>query len=190
MRRATAVSTKGHWSPAQEIAAVTLDFDDRHRRRIRLVDDQGEAFLLDLAEATRFEDGDGLVLADGGGIIRVCAAGEAVADITPASLEDTIKLAWHIGNRHTPMQVLDGGILRIRDDHVLVAMVERLGAKVQRLNAAFSPESGAYHDHGGKAGGHSHDHDHDHSHDHDHDHSHDHSHDHDHGHGHGHDHAY
>ena len=176
MRRATAVCGKESWSSEQEIATVTLDFDDRHRRRIRLVDDRGEAFLLDLAEATRFEDGDGLQLEGDGGVIRVCAAAEAVADITPPSLEDTIKLAWHIGNRHTPMQVLAGGRLRIRDDHVLVAMVERLGANVQRLNAGFSPESGAYHDHGERSG-HAHEHgpETDHAHGHEHQHHHDHA---------------
>ena len=147
MRRATSVHAKGTWPQDREVATVTLDFEDRHRRRIRL------------------GDGDALAVADSGDMIRVIAAAEAVADITAPDIDAAVKLAWHIGNRHTPMQVLPGGGLRIRDDHVLVAMVERLGAKVHRHHAGFSPEAGAYHD-GGGAGHHHHDHDHDHAHGH------------------------
>ena len=54
MRRATSVHAKGTWPQDREVATVTLDFEDRHRRRIRLVDDGGADFLLDLPEATRF----------------------------------------------------------------------------------------------------------------------------------------
>ena len=165
MRRATSVHAKGTWPQDREVATVTLDFEDRHRRRIRLVDDGGADFLLDLPEATRFGDGDALAVVDSGDMIRVIAAAEAVADITAPDIDAAVKLAWHIGNRHTPMQVLPGGGLRIRDDHVLVAMVERLGAEVHRHHAGFSPEAGAYHD-GGGAGHHHHDQDHDHAHGH------------------------
>ncbi len=157
MRRATTACLAGTWPEAEAIGTVTLDYDDRYRRRIRLHDDAGAAFLLDLAEATRLTDGDGLAVSDGG-YIRVRAAAEPVADIRCAGLTETARVAWHIGNRHIAVQVLSDGALRIRDDHVIVDMARRLGAEVARMSAPFSPEPGAYaqsnaHDHG-----HGHDH--------------------------------
>jgi len=142
MRHAINVKSQGHWSGAP-VASVTLGFDDRHRRRIRMRDDQGRAFLLDLPDAVLLTDGDGLEL-DGGGIIAVYAAAEPVADIRCRSMAHAARIAWHIGNRHTAIQVLDDGSLRISDDHVLVAMVEGLGAQVMRRDAPFQPEPGAY----------------------------------------------
>jgi urease accessory protein len=125
------------------VCEVTLAFDERHRRRLRMTDDAGEPFLLDLAKAVVLADGDGLAL-DGNGYIRVRAAAEPVADVAAATAAETARLAWHIGNRHTPVQVLADGTLRIRDDHVLVAMLEGLGATVTRHVASFTPEPGAY----------------------------------------------
>lgn len=148
MRRATSVIRAGQGADAPA-ATVTLAFADRHRRRIRLTDDTGEPFLLDLPDATRLGHGDDLVLEDGGHI-RIAAAVEAVADITGTDPAHTARIAWHIGNRHTPVQVLDDATLRIADDHVLVAMAEGLGATVLRHQAPFAPEPGAYasgHDH-------------------------------------------
>jgi len=153
MRRATTACGAGTWPEAEAVATVTLDFDDRHRRRIRLHDDKGEPFLLDLEEATRLADGDGLVVSEGG-YIRVCAADEAVADVHGRDLSETARLAWHIGNRHIPVQVLDDGALRIRDDHVIVDMARLLGAEVEQKSAPFSPEPGAY----ASPNGHGHDH--------------------------------
>jgi urease accessory protein len=154
MRRSTTIAPAGSWPAEREVASVTLDFDRRHRRRFRLSDDAGEDFLLDLAHAAQLADGDGLVLADGG-IVRVRAADEAVLDIVCGSAVENARLAWHIGNRHTPVQVLADGTLRIRDDHVLAAMIEGLGATVNRRSAPFDPEPGAYADVGH---GHTHDH--------------------------------
>ncbi len=139
------------------MATVTLDFEDRYRRRIRLHDDEGEPFLLDLAEATRLADGDGLVVSDGG-YIRVCAADEAVADLRCRNLTETARVAWHIGNRHIPVQVLADGALRIRHDHVIVDMARLLGAEVEQKTAPFSPEPGAYVQPNGHGSGHGHDH--------------------------------
>ena len=133
---------------------MTLAFDERHRRRIRMTDDAGVPFLLDLAKAMVLGDGDGLAL-DGDGYIRVRAAAEPVADVRAATAAETARLAWHIGNRHTPVQVLADGTLRIRDDHVLVAMLEGLGAFVTRRLASFTPEPGAY---AGTGDGHGHRH--------------------------------
>lgn len=159
MRRAVAVLSKSFWPLAEAVGTVTLAFHDRHRRRVRMSEDSGADFLLDLPQAAVLGDGDGLVL-EGGGYIQVRAASEAVADIFGASSEHLAKLAWHIGNRHVPLQVLPNGVLRILDDHVLVDMVHGLGAEVVRHRAPFAPEAGAY------AGGHKHEHAHDHGHPH------------------------
>ena len=143
MRRATAVAAAGQWPEHERIASVTLAFDDRYRRRLRLVDDDGHPFLLDLNEATHLGDGDGLAL-DDGGYVRVRAAPEPCADIRCASGAEATRVAWHIGNRHVPLQVLPDGALRIRRDHVIMAMVESLGAQLNLVTAPFAPEAGAY----------------------------------------------
>ncbi len=143
MRRVLHITAKGHWRPGDAVGSVTLAFGDRHKRRFKMADDGGVPFLLDLEAAVLLADGDGLVL-EGGGVILVRAATEPVADIHCSSLEETARMAWHIGNRHTPLQVLEGGVLRILDDHVLVHMVESLGARTERHPAPFAPEPGAY----------------------------------------------
>ncbi len=154
MRHCTTTAAADSWPAEREVGSVTLDFDRRHRRRLLMTDDGGADFLLDLAAATVLGDGDGLVLEDGG-IIRVHAATEAVLDISCATTAETARVAWHIGNRHTPVQVLADGTLRIRDDHVLAGMIEALGAGVTGRSATFDPEPGAY---AGAEKGHSHAH--------------------------------
>ena len=152
MRRAIAVHKSGHWPEEAATDRVTLAFVDRHRRRLRLVADSGNPFLLDLARVQHLADGDGLEL-DDGGYVRVCAAPERVLEIAGDGPTDLLRLAWHLGNRHLPVQALEGR-LRIRDDHVIADMVEKLGGRVTRLSAPFDPETGAYagsdhaHDHG------------------------------------------
>lgn len=143
MRRVIAVVAAGGWPAETAVGEVTLAFDQRHRRRLRMTDDAGRPFLLDLDHATRMADGDGLAV-EGGGFIRVCAAAEAVCEVRAATAAAAARLAWHIGNRHTPLQVLADGTLRILDDPVLVAMLEHLGAGVTRGLAPFTPEPGAY----------------------------------------------
>ncbi len=165
MRRTPELRRSGVWAASAEVATVTLPCADRHRRRILMRDDAGGDFLLDLPEATQLRDGDGLVLEDGT-IIRVIAAEEAVADITCGDAIHLTRVAWHLGNRHTPVQVLPDGRLRIAHDHVLESMVEGLGATVERARAPFQPEGGAY---GGHGASHGHDH---HGHGHSHDHGH------------------
>lgn len=142
MRRAIAVHRSGQWPEDETADIVTLAFLDRHRRRIRLVADSGEPFLLDLSRAQRLGDGDGLEL-DGGGYIWVRAAPERVIEITADTPTDLLRIAWHIGNRHLPVQALEGR-LRMRDDHVVAAMVEGLGGTIARMEAPFDPELGAY----------------------------------------------
>lgn len=141
--RAVAIAKAGSWPAAEQRTTVTLDYDQRHRRRIRLTADDGQAFLLDLERASRFEDGDGLQLEDGG-YVRVVAAPEPIADLRCAAHLEAARVAWHIGNRHVPLQILEAGVLRIRDDHVIADMARRLGAEVTCGRAPFSPEPGAY----------------------------------------------
>jgi urease accessory protein len=152
MRRAIAVHPRGHWPETEAADTVTLAYLDRHRRRIRLVADSGETFLLDLARAQHLGDGDGLEL-EGGGFVRVRAAPEPVLEIEAADRAGLLRIAWHLGNRHLPLQVT-GERLRIRADHVIAEMVGGLGASLTRLDAPFDPEIGAYavtqhrHEHG------------------------------------------
>ena len=140
--RATAVGAKG-----EPFATVTLAYDDRHRRRLHLLTDGGLPFLLDLPDARALRDGDRLVL-DDGRLVLVRAAPEAVLEVRAGDPAALARVAWHLGNRHTPTQILDGG-LRIRADHVLEhLLVEHLGAQVARATAPFDPEGGAYGAHG------------------------------------------
>ena len=155
MRRAIAVHTKGRWPEEAAVGSVTLAFLDRHRRRIRLVADGGAPFLLDLPRAQHLVDGDGLEL-DNGSYIRVCAAPEPVLEIGADTVEDLLRIAWHLGNRHLPLQVAEGH-LRIRADHVIADMVAGLGGHAEPVEAPFDPEPGAY----AGAGVHHHHHDHD-----------------------------
>jgi urease accessory protein len=150
MRRAVRIEAAGSWPAGEAVASVTLAFDERHRRRIRLTDDRGEDFLLDLEAPALLAQGDGMAL-DEGGYIEVRAADEPVADIQCEDATHAARLAWHIGNRHAPVQLLGEAALRIGDDHVLVGMVEGLGGKVRRHMAPFAPEPGAY-----EGGGHGH----------------------------------
>ena len=150
MRRAIAVHKAGHWPEEAALDRVTLAFVDRHRRRLRLVAESGNSFLLDLPRVQHLADGDGLEL-DDGGYVRVCAAPEPVLEIEGDGPTDLLRLAWHLGNRHLPVQALEGR-LRIRDDHVIAEMVQGLGGRVTRLSAPFDPETGAY------AADHGHDH--------------------------------
>ena len=148
MRRASEIRTAGTWNAATAIDRVVLDADERHRRRITLTGEGGTAFLLDLPHATALRDGDGLVLEDGS-IVRVAGKPEALIEIAAASPHELARLAWHIGNRHTDMQIV-GDKLRIRRDHVLEEMLCGLGARLAPLQAPFDPESGA---HGSSHGG-------------------------------------
>jgi urease accessory protein len=144
MLRALRVDRAGHWPCAERRGSVTLSYDDRHRRRIALRSDQGEDFVLDLPRAMVLETGDGLACAEGGWI-EVQAAPEPLLEIRAASAELLCRLAWHIGNRHL-MAEIHADRIRLRNDHVIAAMLEGLGAAVTRIDAPFNPERGAYTD--------------------------------------------
>ena len=196
MIRATKVLGQHRWTHAAA-DTVVLDFDDRHRRRMAMTGTRGLEFLLDLENAVALRGGDALVLEDDR-LIEVVAAAEPLIEIRGADPLHLVRIAWHLGNRHLPTQIMPKG-LRIRRDHVIEAMVKGLGARIIEIEAPFDPEGGAYaqaaHDHAAHDHGHAspRDHDHrtitithhgDHHHhdehcDHDH-HHHDHSHAHDH----------
>src|SRR3984957_20317711 len=168
MIRATEVRGQHRWSepPAD---TVVLDLDDRHRRRMAMTGTRGLEFLLDLENAVALRGGDALVL-DDGRLIEVVAAPEPLLEIRGADPHHLIRVAWHLGNRHLPTQIMPKG-LRIRRDHVIEAMVKGLGARVVEFGAPLHPEGGAYagggHAHAGEGGPHDHAaHDHS-SHDHD-----------------------
>jgi urease accessory protein len=154
----------GLWPEKQAEGSVTLDFDARHRRRITLKSDQGKELLLDLPKAVAMADGDGLRTSDGRWL-RVRAALEPVVEIRHGDPRQFARLAWHLGNRHLPTEIR-ADALRIRPDHVIEEMLERHGATLTAMEAAFQPEGGAYggHTHGGHDHGHDHHHHHDHEH--------------------------
>jgi urease accessory protein len=206
MIRAIKVSKHHRWSEAPA-DTIVLDFDDRHRRRMAMTATRGLEFLLDLENATALRGGDALVLEDGR-LIEVVAAAEPLLELRCKDPQHLVRVAWHLGNRHLPTQIL-AKALRIRRDHVIEEMVKGLGARVIEIEAPFDPEGGAYdgdghahaaeqpHDHASH--GHSHEHashhdshgHHDHGHHHAHDHGHHHhdehcGHDHHHGHPHAH----
>jgi urease accessory protein len=152
--RATTILRAGQWQPGSARDTVTVDFDDRHRRRKRYTGEKGVEFLLDLPEATVLLDGDGLLL-DGGGVILVRAAPEPLIEIRGRDPLHLMRLAWHLGNRHLPAEIGADRIL-IRHDHVILRMLEGLGAITAAVTAAFNPEGGAYGEHNRDPGHHHH----------------------------------
>lgn len=131
---------------------VALEYDARLLRRKRLRAASGVDFMVDLAEVTHLDHLDAFVLEDGR-TIGVIAAPEALIRIEG----DLPRLAWHIGNRHTPCEV-HADHLVIRSDHVLHAMLEQLGATLTEIEGPFTPEGGAYGH--GRTFGHEHNHEH------------------------------
>jgi urease accessory protein len=162
--RAVEVLPPGKWRPDTAADRLVLDYDERHRRRIRYVAAGGTAFLLDLPRAAVLRAGDGLRLEDGR-IVCVEASPEQLVEVTAEDAAALIRLAWHIGNRHLPAQLEPRRIL-IREDAVIENMLQGLGATIKHVLEPFTPEAGAYDNGGG--GRHAHGHGHGHA-DHDHD---------------------
>ncbi len=162
MKQVEKILPNGTWDGG-EVDRVVLDYEDRFRRRMVLTGENGTRVLLELAKPQLLEDGDGLFLHEGE-VIRVCAAKEKLAEIRCNDPHHMMRVAWHLGNRHLPTQILEDRLV-IRDDHVIVDMVKGLGGEVTHILAPFTPEGGAY-GHGTVQG---HDHGHSHSHGHSHD---------------------
>lgn len=140
-------------------AEITLDYEGRFLRRKRLVANTGEAFMVELPETVSLSATDGFLLNDGR-LIAVRPKPEPLLKITHSHLP---RIAWHIGNRHTPCQI-EQNYLLIQQDHVLEDMLHLLGADTEKLEAPFTPEGGAY----GHGRTHSHDHGSSNNHDHHH----------------------
>jgi urease accessory protein len=178
----------------QRAPTLTLPYDARCKSRLAATLDTGEEVGVVLPRGTVLRDGDMLV-ADDGGLVRVIAAAESVLLVRAPDRLTLTRAAYHLGNRHTPVEV-GADELKLEADPVLEDMLKRLGAQVERATLPFQPEAGAY------GGGHRHGHDetfaddyalaqrvydehHGHAHDHEHGHAHTHAHSPDHEHVHG-----
>jgi urease accessory protein len=172
---------------------VELDWDVRQKSRFDATDSTGRAVGVFLARGTLVRGGDVLVAEDGS-LIRVVAAPQEVLRITACTEHgspfDLTRAAYHLGNRHVPIE-LQPDHLKIEPDHVLADMLRAMHMTVVTVQEAFEPEGGAYSSQGHAHAGHTHGtHSHDHAqgthaHGHDHDHGHDHTHcNHDHPHAH------
>ena len=142
MQSASIHRSAGHWPNEKAIGTVTLDFDARHRRRIRLTADDGEDLLLNLPKPVAMADGDGLQL-DDGTWLRISAAAEPLIEVRHTDRHQLGRLAWHLGNRHLPTEIR-GDFLLIRPDHVIEDMLVGMGAELRKIETPFQPEGGAY----------------------------------------------
>lgn len=158
----------------QRASTITLDWDTRQKSRFDATDSAGRQLGVFLPRGAVVRGGDVLVAEDGS-LVRVVAAPQDVLRITACTEHgspfDLTRAAYHLGNRHVPIE-LQPDHLKIEPDHVLADMLRAMHMTVVAVSEPFEPESGAYGDHGGHShgghshGGHGHDHDHAHSHDH------------------------
>lgn len=131
--------TRSAATPSDADMSITLNFEARFLRRKRLVSDCGVAFMVDLAETVSLNAGDAFILDDGRQII-IHATAEPVLEIRHDNLA---RIAWHIGNRHTPCEIKSDHLI-ICYDHVLEDLLIRLGADLVKSETPFNPEGGAY----------------------------------------------
>jgi len=149
-------------------AVLTLGFEDRRRSRMRVRIDDGREAALMLPRGTILHDGDTLRDPDAGALATVRAADQTLSMVRAEDAVTLARAAYHLGNRHIPVQV-GRGWLAYEHDHVLDDMVAELGLKVETCIAPFEPEAGGYR-HGDSDRGHHHGHEHEHRHEHGHDH--------------------
>lgn len=145
MLRAIAILPPEH-GQGSSFDVVVLQHDERRVRRKLLTLRNGDEVLIDLAQTTTLEPHSGLKL-DDGRIVEILAAEELLYEIRAKTNAHLIRLAWHIGNRHTSAQLEENRIL-IKRDHVLKNMLEGLGATINQVSEPFFAEHGAYHSHG------------------------------------------
>jgi urease accessory protein len=151
MHRAVAHLPANHGRGAP-IDTITLAHDERRVRRKLLTGKNGAEVMVDFPNSVTLDHQGGLELEDGR-IIEVLAAKEILYAVTAKDSAHLLRLAWHIGNRHTPAQ-LDADRILIKRDHVLKGMLEGLGAKVTDVTEPFFAEHGAYHSHNHAEPGH------------------------------------
>jgi urease accessory protein len=146
--------------------SLTLAYDDRKRSRLRTRSDAGLELAVVLARGSVLRHGD-LLRGDDGRVFQVRAAAESVSEASTSEPLLLARAAYHLGNRHVPLQI-EPGRLRYQHDHVLDELARELGLHVCERLCAFEPEGGAYSAaaaaHSDPKHGHPHDHDHDHHH--------------------------
>ena len=162
MMRAIRVLAPGERQGRRIVDTALLDHAQRSAGKASATTVRGEPLAIELKDAVRLRTDD-LLLLDDGGAIEVVAAPEALIEARAADLSALMRLAWHLGDRHVPVQMLNNRI-RVRQDAAIKRLLEALGAKVTSIEAPFEPEGGAY-----ESQAHRHDHHHAHDHDHDHD---------------------
>jgi len=145
MLRATAVLPPGH-DQGTPFDIIVLQHDERRLRRKLLTLQHGDEVLVDFPQTVTLEPMSGLKL-DDGRIVEIIAAEELLYEVRARDATHLIRLAWHLGNRHTSAQLEVDRIL-IKRDHVLKTMLEGLGATVSNVSEPFFAEHGAYHSHG------------------------------------------
>ena len=156
MPRVTSVVAAADRHDRPVVDTVILDYAQRSAQKITVTGVKGGAFEIDLRQPARLRTDDVLVLEDGG-LVEVVAAPEPLIEARAKDLAALSRLAWHLGDRHVPVQVLPNRI-RARREPAVEALLTSLGAKVAMIEAPFEPEGGAY------AASHGHDHDHHHGH--------------------------
>jgi urease accessory protein len=166
MPRATRVLGHGHRHERPVADTVILDFVQRSARTIAVTSVKGATVEIDLHEPARLRTDDCLVL-DDDSLVEVVAAPEPLIEARAADPAALMRLAWHLGDRHLPVEVLTNRI-RARRDQAVETLLRSLGAKVALIEAPFEPEGGAYESSRGRAAGHHHDHTHSHRHGHGH----------------------
>ena len=171
MPRATRVLHAAERRDTAVVDTLILSYAQRQAQKGFLFGIKGTCVELDFPEMVRLRTDDALVL-DDGGLVEVVAEPEPLIEARAADLAALARLAWHLGDRHVPIQALERR-LRLRRDPAVEALLASLGAKIVTIDAPFEPEGGAY----AAAGHHPHHHDHDRHHGHDHAHDNDHSHD-------------
>jgi urease accessory protein len=167
MARASSIIGAGHRHGQPSVDTVILDYAQRNAQKANVASVKGGTIEIDLHQPMRLRTDDLLVLEDGS-LVEVVAAPEALIEARAVDIARLSRLAWHLGDRHVPIQVLPNRIRALREP-AIEALLVSLGAKITIIEAPFEPEGGAY------ASSHGHDHGHDHEH---HDHAHGHHHDH------------
>src|SRR5215471_16962538 len=160
MPRATRVLAPNERRDQPAVDTLILSYAQRSAQKGFLFGAKGTCVELDFAEPVRLRTDDALVL-DNGGLVEVVAEPEPLLEVRANDLPSLARLAWHLGDRHVPVQVFERK-LRLKRDPAIEAMLASLGAKVAAIEAPFEPEGGAYE----AAASHDHHHDHDHDHHH------------------------
>ena len=176
MPRATSVIAAGHRHDRPVADTVILDYAQRNAQKLTVTGAKGGIIDIDLHQPVLLRTDDILVL-DDGNLVEVVAALEPLIEVRVPDVASLARLAWHLGDRHVPVQMLPNR-MRARRDSAIESLLTSLGAKLVMIEAPFEPEGGAYLQQSGAACDH-HDHDHDHDKGHDHGHAHGHRHKHD-----------